>query len=273
MPCRGMAEGFEDLLHGGNGIDMTVPALKRGLRVLENLARDPYEMKLTELAEELDIPQASLWRILKVLTEHDYVIFDKGRHTYRLGYKFMYLGNIMFGGSHFRSQSRDYLRKLADMTGETASIDVRIRNQLVIVDQVAGSDAVYLWANPGSAMPYLHATAAGKVYLAHTEIDKVHKVMKKLGFAKLTPYTVDSIEKLERELERVKENGFGIDIEEMREGVARVAAPVYDESGKIICCLTVACPAFKLKDEAKIIEYGRMVRKVADEMTANCGKI
>ena len=100
-----------------------VPGLTRGLRVLETLAKDPYEMNLSELSQVLDFPQASLWRILKLLTNEEYIIFDKKRRTYRLGFKFMYMGSVLLSGSHFRSEGRDLLKKLAEETGETAEID------------------------------------------------------------------------------------------------------------------------------------------------------
>lgn len=250
-----------------------VPALTRALKVLEALARDPFELTLAELMQELKIPHASLRRILITLTDREYIIFDQKRRTYRLGFRFMYLGNVLFNGSHFRSQARNYLKKLAELTGETASLDVRIRNQLLIVDQVAGPNSVYLYANPGSAMPFFHTTAAGKIYLAHSDIKKVRNVMKKIGFPMLTPHTIDNIEKLEKEIKNVKRKGFAIDIEEMREGVARVAAPVYDESKKLLCCLTIACPAFKLKEKHKTNEFGKFVKAVASEMTKNLGRI
>ena len=75
-------------------------------------------------------------------------------------------------------------------------------------------------------MPYFHATAPGKVYLAHMDKHKVRKVMKKLGFPRLTPHTIQDIVQLEKEIAKVKMDGYAVDIEEMREGVGRVAAPL-----------------------------------------------
>lgn len=244
-----------------------VPALSRGLSVLEALTRDPYEMTLAELSQQLHIPTASLWRIVKVLTEREYLIFDKRRHTYRLGFKLMSMGNLLFAGSHFRSEARDHLKRLAEMTGETTELDVRVRDQLVLLEQVTGPDAIYLYSHPGSAMPYFHATAPGKVYLAQLDPQRVRRILKKLGLPRLTSHTIQDMEQLEKELERVQRDGFAVDVEEMREGVGRVASAVLDRSGRIMACLAVVCPAFRLRESGRKENYARCVKEVAQEIS------
>jgi IclR family KDG regulon transcriptional repressor len=250
----------------------SVPSLLRGIRVLETLARDPYEMNLSELSQNLSVPRASLWRILRLLSDEEYVIFDRIRRTYRLGFKFMYMGSVLLSGSHFRSQSRDLLMKLAEKTGETAELDMRVRNQLVIVEQVPGSNAVYSYSYPGSVMPYFHATAPGKVYLAHIHKEKLVRVMKKIGFPKLTQYTIQNFPELEKEIEKVKIDGYAVDIEEMRVGVGRIAAPIYSPSNEIVACVAIVCPSFRLNDRNKRSEYGRCVKEIAEQMTEDYAK-
>jgi DNA-binding IclR family transcriptional regulator len=247
-------------------------SLQRGLKVFEVLTRDPYEMNLQELSTQLKVPRTSLWRILKTLTQEEYVIFDKTRRTYRLGFKFMYMGSVLLTGSHFRSQGRDLLKKLAEKTGETAEIDMRVRNQLVIVEQVPGPNAVYSYSYPGSVMPYFHATAPGKVYLAHIEKAKLQRVISKIGLPKLTKHTIQNILDLENEIEKVKIDGFAVDIEEMREGVGRIAAPIYNGSKQVVACVAIVCPHFRLNDRNKISEYGSCVREIAEQMTIDYAK-
>ena len=237
--------------------------------VIEALSEDPYEMNMMELSEALDIPKASLWRILTVLTERKYVILDKKRHSYRLGFRLMYMGNTLIEGSHFRSQARDYLRRLALETGETVEFDVRVKDQLVVVDQVPGPNAVYLYSHPGSAMPYFHTTAPGKVYLAHMDKGRMRSAMKKLGLPRLTAHTIQDIEQLEKEIEKIMIDGYAVDVEEMREGVGRVAAPVYNKSNMISGCLAIVCPAFRLNEQNDKYGYGRSVKAVATELGRN----
>ncbi len=242
-------------------------SLERGLSLLELLSKEPFEMNMQEISGRLNIPSASLWRILKVLTDRGYVIFDPKRHTYRLGFKLMSMGNYLLETSHFRSSIREHLMHLAELTGETVELDVRIRDQLVLIEQVVGPEGLYLYSHPGSAMPYFHATAPGKVYLSHLSKERLRNVMNKLGFPRLTKNTLQSMERLEQELEEIRKRGYAVDIEEMREGVGRVAAPIYNESGKIMACIAVVCPAFRLRDKDRLERYGSCVKRVAEDIS------
>jgi DNA-binding IclR family transcriptional regulator len=232
-----------------NSANIKAPALERGLKVLNLLAEEGSELALKAISDKLAIPVPSLWRILGVLRENGYVLFDPDRKTYRLGFKFLYLGNMVLNRMGFRSQARGYLRELADQSGETAELSARVKDQLILIDQVEGPDAVRLFSRVGSAYPYFHATAPGKVYLAHMDRDKRHNVMTRMGLPRITEHTITRLDVLENELTSVLAHGFASDTEEMRAGVCRIACPVYDKTGKVVACLGIAAPSFRIRTE------------------------
>jgi len=242
------------------------PALERGLRVLDLLAEEGSELGLKSIAQALDIPVPSLWRILGVLKENGYVLFDPDKKTYRLGFKFLYLGNIVLNRMGFRSQARGYLKRLVELTGETAELSARVKDQLILVDQVEGPDAVRLFSRIGSAYPYFHATAPGKVYLAHIARDKLQSVMTRMGLPKITEHTITRLDVLEKELRSVLENGFASDTEEMRAGVCRVASPVYDKTGKVVACLGIAAPSFRTH-KGDYHKIGNIINGLSNELS------
>ena len=247
------------------------PALSRGLEVLDTLTRDPNGMTLAELSAKLHIPPASLWRISRVLMEKGFVVFDNNKRTYRLGLKLMSMGDALVSDGHLKNLAREDLRKLATETGETVELAVRIRDELVIIDQVPGPGEVYLSSHPGGIISYLHATAPGKIYLAQLERKNLRRIIDRIGLHKLTKNTIDSIERLEKELEQVSVSGYAIDMEEMKEGVSSAAAPVYGNSGVIKACVAVVCPAYKLKRKTWKVHYGEKVKEAASEMTEKYG--
>jgi alkylation response protein AidB-like acyl-CoA dehydrogenase len=63
----------------------------------------------------------------------------------------------------FRSQARKYLKQLVEWTGETAELSARVKDQLILIEQVEGPEAVRLFSRVGSAYPYFHATAPAKI--------------------------------------------------------------------------------------------------------------
>ena len=242
------------------------PALSRGLQVLELLAREESELSLKSIGDRLGIPTPSLWRILGLLREKGYILFDQEQKTYRLGFKFLYLGNILLSRMGFRSHARGYLKQLVELTGETAELSARVKDQLLLVDEVEGPEAVRLFSRIGSAYPYFHATAPGKVYLAHMNGEKLRRVMDRMGLPKITEHTLTDIQDLEEELRSVREKGYAFDCQEMRTGVSRVAAPVYDNKNNITACLGVAGPSFRLT-VANHENMGRWAKKLAGELS------
>jgi len=250
------------------------PSLTRGLDVIEILAKNREELSFNEILQALKIPTSSLWRVLQILRERGYVHLDERRRTYRIGFQFLYMGNILMNGFGYRSLAREYLKRLAEESGETTELDVRIRDQLVLIDQVEGADAVRLYSYPGSVIPYFHATAPGKVYLAHMEREKLRRAVKKLGLPRLTIHTIHSLEQLEKEVDEVQAMGYAYDFEELREGVCRVSAPIYDRENRILGCFTIAIPSFRLDRNGNLKdELGLLVKKVSFEFSKEYGRI
>ncbi|MCD6298862.1 MAG: hypothetical protein J7M30_17100, partial [Deltaproteobacteria bacterium] len=71
---------------------------------------------------------------------------------------------------------------------------------------------------------------------------------------------------LEKELEAVRKNGYALDEQEMRLGVIRLSAPVYDKEGKVVACLGLAAPSFRF-DSQNPEDVGTWTKKLARELS------
>jgi DNA-binding IclR family transcriptional regulator len=71
---------------------------------------------------------------------------------------------------------------------------------------------------------------------------------------------------LEKELHEVREKGYAVDQEEMRVGVCRIAAPVYDHKATISACLGVAGPSFRITND-NYEKIGKWARKLARQLS------
>ena len=69
-----------------------VPALDRGLDVLEYLSQDGRAGTVAEITQELKLPRASVFRILHTLQQKGYVTADASGRTYQLGPGVLRLG-------------------------------------------------------------------------------------------------------------------------------------------------------------------------------------
>ena len=85
-----------------------------------------------------------------------------------------------------------------------------------------------------------HASAAGKVFLAH-RLDDVPARLERL-----TPRTIVDRPALERELRTVRDRGYATAVDELELGLSVVAAPIFDAGGGVVAALAVSGPSARL---------------------------
>lgn len=98
-----------------------VPALSRGLAVLERIAAQPEPVGFNALLEELGLPRATLARILQVLRDEGYVRKDGGGR-YRTGPAIERLAGHEGMGERLRAAAEPVLELLVAETANTAMV-------------------------------------------------------------------------------------------------------------------------------------------------------
>jgi len=247
-----------------------VPALERALDVIDLLASNDRDLSFSEILDSLNIPRPSLARILKTLTDRGLITKAGERGLYRLGMKLLYLGNRIESKLKLRSVALPFMQELSSKTEKTIELSTLDRDQLILIDQIEGNEGVRLFSRIGSAYPYFHALASGKIYLSHMEKEKRKDALNKIGIPKVTKHTITDVDQLEEELSIIMKNGYAFEDQELREGVRRVVAPIYDCHGGLAGCIGIASTIFSLKYEDR--EYlGRMVKEVAHKISSDMG--
>jgi len=249
-----------------------VPALQRALDVIDLLASEDRDLGFSEIMNILKIPKPSLARILGVLVERGLVTKTDEQGLYRLGMQLLYLGGRLESKLRLRSIARPHMEELALTTGKTIELSTLDRDQLILIDQIEGNEGVRLFTRIGSAYPYFHAIGAGKIYLAHMEPGTRKEVLRKIGLPMITAYTITNAERLEKELSDIVEEGVAFEDQELREGVRRSVAPIYDSHGKLAGCIGIASPIFSFAYEDKD-ELAGMVKHAAEKISLDMGAV
>jgi DNA-binding IclR family transcriptional regulator len=242
----------------------------RALDVIELLATSEREIPLSEILTRLTIPRQSLIRILNTLCDRGIVDRAGRRGSYRLGMKLLYLGNRLQDNIRLRSVARPFMEALAEATRKTVELSILDRDQLVLIEQIEGSEGIRLYTRIGSAYPYFHAVAVGKLYLAHMEAEKRQKVLSAIGLPPVTEYTITRMDRLEEELSGIREKGYAVEDQELRKGVRRVVAPIYGHRNQLTGCVGVAATIFSL-DINDMEDLGRQVVETARQISNRMG--
>ncbi len=246
------------------------PALDRGIDVIELMASSSEPLSFSEIQDALPIPRASLVRILNILNNRGLIDKMPENGHYRLGMKLLYLGNSIQDKISLRSVAFPYMQRLAQLVHETVELSTLDQDQVVLLDQIEGLGDVRLYSRVGAAYPYFHVTAVGKLYLAYMEPTKRRHSLQKIGLPAVTEKSITDIETLERELADVLQNGYACENQELRKGVCRVVAPVFDHNDKLAGGLGVAAPVFRM-DSKDFVKVGEIVKDIAQEVTLSLG--
>ena len=84
---------------------------------------------------------------------------------------------------------------------------------------------------------------------------------------RLTEKTITDKEELEKELNKVKKQGFALDKEENEKDVRCIAVPIKNYQGKVIGAISISSPAYRIN-----INKQNHLKKVLIETSKNISK-
>jgi DNA-binding IclR family transcriptional regulator len=245
-----------------------VQSVDRAITVLEILAQRG-EAGVSEVAAELDVHKSTAFRLLGALEARGLVEQAGERGKYRLGFGVVRLAGAVTGRIDLTQQSRPVCERLAETIGETVNVAVMREHYVINLYQVRGPGAVTAHNWVGQLTP-LHATSSGKILLAHMPADERAALLSKVDLNKITPRTLSTRTKLEKNLAEALEHGYSWTLEEFETGLHAMAAPVRDRDGKVIAALSASGPAYRLTEE-RMHELAPVLVRGADEISHRMG--
>ncbi|VFA90649.1 Pectin degradation repressor protein kdgR [Nocardia farcinica] len=193
----------------------------KALALLAAFESGPNALSLSDLAEFAGLPLPTAHRLVGELVEWGALERDEqGRYT--VGLRLWTVAQN--AGRHLRDTARPYLQDLFSLTHETAHIAIRDGDEALYIDRIYGSTRVPRASRVGGRLP-LHATAVGKVLLAY-EDDWVREAYLANRLEAATRHTHVHPARLAAELRKVREDGYAVTQEEVREGSCSIAVPV-----------------------------------------------
>lgn len=243
-------------------------AVARAVSLLKAFSDAEPERALGDLARAAGLHRATAHRLLAALEREGMVARDDSGERYRLGPEAIALGARASRATDLRAAARAELLALAAATGETATLEVPVRGDMLIVDEVVGRSLISASASIGTSWP-AHATSTGKAVLALLPLAERRAVLGK-RLAKCTARTVTSHDALERELARVRRQGYAVAAEELEQGYVAVGAAVCDQLGRAVAAISVGGPRGRFAAR-RISTIGPQVRAAAERISAELG--
>ena len=246
-------------------------AVRRAVAVLKAFDAEHPHWSVTDLSRHIGLHKTTTFRLLGALVHEGMLERDDVTGGYRLGAQLIALGSQALRSTDLYNASHSELEAVARDTGETATIEILVGGETVILDEVHGRYLVGGRPDFGLRFP-AHATSTGKLLLAAERYEGNGKKRRAAParLAKLTSKTIGDHVKLDRELEKVWRQGFATAFEEIELGFAALGAPIRNFEGRTVAAISIGGARARFT-RARIAELTSRVCEAAEQISRRLG--
>ena len=246
-----------------------VRSLTRALSILQHLAASSDGMSLTQISEAAQLPPSTTHRLLTTLEAERFVRPDPNGGLWRIGVAAFFVGAAFARSRDTLMLVRPYLRRLMELSGETANLFVESDGEAICIGQIESRHAMRAITGVGGRVA-LNASGAGKAILAHLDPARRERLLDELARQGNEQGAALDRAAFTAELDRVVTEGYAIDNEEHAIGLRCVAAPIFNEFGEVVAAVSISGPSARIP-ETRLPTLGEMVSQAALEATRDFG--
>jgi DNA-binding IclR family transcriptional regulator len=246
-----------------------IQSLQRGLGILELIAKDGTGLTMAEVSRKIGLHTSTTFHLLRTLTSLGYLVQDETTREYRLGSKVFRLAASVLTEVQILNTSGPLLAEMAQQTGETSHLAIFEHGEVIVIDKVDGSSPVRLSDRVGYPRP-AHATAIGKVLLAHLPEAELKTFLGTHELKPMTPRTINAAPVLEQELVRVRDQGYAFDDEEFTQGIRCLAAPVRNFTGLVVAAVGISGPVWRVSLD-RVAQLTEFVKAMGHRLSRELG--
>ncbi len=244
-----------------------VQSVVRAFAVLEALADGGDSV--ADVSRRTGLTTSTAHRMLQTLVAAGYAEHGADDGRYALGHRAVLLaGKARTSEAGIRAIALPILRRVNRVARTTANLAFLDGSDAVFVEQAFAADSGARLLEHEIRVP-AHVSASGKAMLAFVAPERLRRFLPETSET-FTDRTVTDRDALERELERVRRNGYAIDDQEFRDDFACVAAPVFDQVGAAVAAVSVAGWTSRV-EAGEYLDLAELVGQSAWEISRELG--
>ncbi|MBN1226302.1 MAG: IclR family transcriptional regulator [Deltaproteobacteria bacterium] len=247
-----------------------IGSLAKGMDVLSLVVHSKTVLGITEISRVLNLSIGSVQRVTNTLQKLGYLRKDENKQGYVLGYKAWGLGLSIIKDIDLKRVAHPYLQELSQEIGETVNLAILDGWDIVYVDRIKTEQIININLSIGSRLP-VYCTSMGKSLLAFLPDNEISKILDAIDIKPITPNTITDKSRLLEELQQVRQRGFSLNDRELEIGLRSVAAPVRDESKRVIAAVNIAVPSTRITLEELSTDLANKAVNVARIISEGMG--
>jgi len=214
-----------------------VQSFARGLLVIQSFDGEHRRQTSSDVARRTGLNRATVRRLLLTLEDLGYVRVES--RQYSLAPSVLRLGYAYISALRAPTIAQPYLESLAEEIDESCSMTVLDGTEVVYVARVPTHRIFSLALGVGSRLPAF-MISMGRVLLAELPEDELDALLAASDLIQATRKTIVDPLGIKRELEIARKQGWYLLDEELELGIRGVAAPIRDETGRVVAAINVS---------------------------------
>lgn len=213
-----------------------VLSLERGLLVIRALSASEPQT-LSDVARTAGLSRAAARRFLITLERLGYVHETGGR--FALTPRVLELGYAYLSSLTLPEVAQPHLERLVDRVKESSSVSVLDGTDVVYVARVPTRRIMTVSISVGTRFP-AYATSMGRVLLAGLPDDELATRLARSDLRPLTGGTITDADRLGRELDKTRRQGYALVDQELEAGLRSIAAPIRELGGRVAAAMNLS---------------------------------
>jgi DNA-binding IclR family transcriptional regulator len=206
------------------------PAVPKAFELVRTVAQSQQGLGILDLAQKLGYSKSTTHGLVHALLREGVLTRGPGGRKLSLGPTIAELAFSNWNQKTVTELAQPILDSIRDTINETVILGVRIRNRVLIIATAEANEFLKISALVGSTIPLLGG-AVGKAFLAEETPPHAAELIARFGLRRYTERSITDAQEYMSELERVRTQGYAVDIEEYLQGIRAVAVALGNRRG------------------------------------------
>jgi DNA-binding IclR family transcriptional regulator len=218
-----------------------IQSIVRVTQIINLIADHNNSCTLAEISQTLSLNKSTVHGLVSTLKQMEFLEQNPITGAYQLGIKLFELGQSYLSHIDIRTIVHPQLVELCKKFEETCHLAILNGTEVIYLDKIDSPKSVGIISHIGGRNPS-YATGVGKALLADLDNQAIFELFGNMPLKKLTSRTITNIPDLIHSLDKVRKNGFALDIGEIEIDLCCIAAPIKNHEGKTIAAISISAP-------------------------------
>lgn len=250
----------------GRDTDYMVPALQRGLCILQMFGARQRTLGSSEIAERLGVSVSAIYRILHTLSEMGY-LRKLAKNTYELGPQVVSDGFSYLASRDIVDLALPHLNALRDRTSLSCHLSIREHTDSLYLYRAFAAQRLSVNIPIGTRIP-CHCTAMGRILLSGLAPDALDALYLHVRLDDYPPPAPKTLPELQQTIAEDRERGWVLHRSDYS---TAIATGIRNHLGEVVAAINLSGPDAVMDSPESQAHYLAALQQTAQRISAELG--